>query len=730
MRVIEAWKIEDEDEDENEDETPERGRANGIKAFMCGIAGFLEPSRNRGVEDCEEITRRMVSTLAHRGPDDEGTWADAEAGVALGHRRLAILDLSAEGHQPMRSADGRYVLAFNGEIYNFRALRSELEDGGHRFRGHSDTEVMLAAFCEWGLEGALERFAGMFAFALWDRADGRLHLARDRAGEKPLYYGWAGDAFVFGSELKALRAHPRWRGRVDRGALSLLVRHGYIPAPFSIYENTRKLPPGCVLTLTPANGRDRGIVGPAPYWSAPSVAVAGVAHPFAGGEREATDRLLYLLRRSVAQQMVADVPVGAFLSGGIDSSLVVAIMQTQCRRPVKTFSIGFEQEYYNEAHFARTVARHLGTDHTELYVHSREAQEVIPGLPRIYDEPFADRSQIPTAILCRLARRHVKVSLSGDGGDELFGGYNRYPDAERLWNVICRVPMPLRRLARHLKRISGAGSNMRAAPGPVRRTLNRVENLADVLSGSTDCALYQLLMSPNRDPRPWLRSNPEIHDNALPAWDRFPELLQRMMCLDLVRYLPDDILVKVDRAAMAVGLETRIPLLDHRIIQFAWSLPSSFKRNQGQGKWLLRQILYQYVPRALVDRPKRGFGAPIAEWLRGSLRGWAEELLDETRLRQEGFFEAREVRRKWGEHLADMRDWSPGLWHVLMFQAWLDEQKTVPAPDEIVPAREWRNNGRPAHEEAGVVLSPADSGGYEAESTERDQLFNSAAPSP
>jgi asparagine synthase (glutamine-hydrolysing) len=661
---------------------------------MCGIAGFFESSQHRGVEECEAITRRMASALTHRGPDDEGTWTDAAAGVALGHRRLAILDLSAEGHQPMHSADGRYVLAFNGEIYNFQPLRSELENTGHRFRGHSDTEVMLAAFCQWGLLPAVKRFVGMFAFALWDRAERRLHLVRDRVGEKPLYYGWAGDAFVFASELKALRVHPLWRGRVERQALALLVRHGYIPAPHCIYEGIYKLPPGSALTLKPP-GRDRKTGDPVPYWSAPSIAEAGVTHPFGGDEQEARDLLLALLQQSVSEQIVADVPVGAFLSGGIDSSLVVAIMQEQSRRPIKSFSIGFEHEDFNEAHFAKAVARHLGTDHTELYLQSGEAREVIPELPFIYDEPFADVSQIPTVVLCRLARKHVTVSLSGDGGDELFGGYNRYQDAERLWKVIARIPQPVRELARHLKSVSRVGLNMPVSSGLVRHLLNRVSNLSDVLSVSTARSLYQTLMSPNRDPGAWLgkTKESEFQHDALPTWERLPELLQRMMCLDLVSYLPDDILVKVDRAAMAVGLETRIPLLDHRTIEFAWSLPHSFKRKRNRGKWILRQILYQYVPPALVDRPKRGFGAPIAEWLRGPLRNWAEELLGATRLRQEGFLETRVIREKWQEHLSRKRDWSPGLWHVLMFQAWLDQQKMVPVPGqaEAAPSMAARN---------------------------------------
>ena len=668
---------------------------------MCGIAGFVELARSRDSEECELIVRGMGSRLVLRGPDDEGSWVDAEAGVALAHRRLAILDLSEEGHQPMHSQNGRYVLVFNGEIYNFHGLRRELEQRGHAFRGRSDTEVMLAAFCEWGVRPALDRFVGMFAFALWDRHSRSLHLGRDRAGEKPLYYGWAGDALVFGSELKALQAYPEWCAGVDRGALALLVRHGYIPAPFCIYENTYKLPPGCTLTLTTA--QMRGSAGrfalpePAPYWSAQSIAQAGAAHPFEGSEEEASDRLHTLLQHSVAEQMIADVPVGAFLSGGIDSSLVVALMQAQSGRPIKSFSIGFEQQDFNEAHFAKAVAHHFGTDHTELYVQPRELREVIPSLPSIYDEPFADPSQIPTAVLCRLAREQVKVSLSGDGGDELFGGYNRYQTAKRLWKVIALIPKPFRKaLASSLKggvkactsvgfgRLGDAAANgsrylriESAAGRHCHSILNRVSSWSEILSVPTDRSLYYRLMSVNRDPRAWLKDPQEpLTQFALAPWQSLPEFLQRMITVDLVTYLPDDILVKVDRAAMSVSLETRVPLLDHRLIEFACKLPTRFKQRGTEGKWLLRQVLYRYVPRALVDRPKRGFGAPIAEWLRGPLRDWAEHLLDETRLRQEGFFEAREVRRKWQEHFSKTRDWSLALWPVLMFQAWLETQNS------------------------------------------------------
>lgn len=649
---------------------------------MCGIAGFWEPTRQGGRTDLEQMALEMAGTLQHRGPDDEGAWADASAGLALGHRRLAILDLSSEGHQPMLSADGRCVLVFNGEIYNFKTLRGALEERGHSFRGHSDTEVMLAAFCEWGLLPAVERFTGMFAFALWDRRARTLCLVRDRAGEKPLFYGWTGNAFVFGSELKALQAHPQWGGSIDRSALTLLVRHGYIPGPYCIYENILKLPPGCVLTLTEAQILARETPRPKPYWSLQTIAEAGTTHPFDGGEEEAGEKLLALLLESVARQLVADVPVGAFLSGGIDSSLVVALMQAQSPRPIKTFSIGFHKKGFDEAPYAKAVARHLGTDHTELYVQDEELRGVIGRLPHIYDEPLADPSQIPTVLLCRLAGAQVKVSLSGDAGDEVFGGYDHYRKTLRLWEALQWIPRAARgRLASPLKFLSSAGPGREITPVAARQLLNRLGNLSDLLPVSTDRSLYQLMMSPNREPSTWVMDakEPPTLFNAPVPWENLPELLHRMMWLDFVTYLPDDILVKVDRAAMAVSLETRIPLLDHRVIEFAWSLPASFKQKGNQGKWLLRRILHQYVPPALVERPKKGFAAPIAEWLRGPLRDWAEDLLDETRLRHEGFLEPKKLRQRWTEHLSRRRDWSLGLWHALMFQAWLDQQKVVPS---------------------------------------------------
>jgi asparagine synthase (glutamine-hydrolysing) len=658
---------------------------------MCGIAGFCNPRLRAGKAELERVVSRMAKALRHRGPDDQGVWVDAEAGVALGHRRLAILDLSAEGHQPMQSADGRFVAVFNGEIYNFQVLRQELSGLGHAFRGHSDTEVLLAAFCEWGIRPTLQRCVGMFALAVWDRQLRLLHLMRDRVGEKPLYYGWAGEAFVFGSELKALRAYPHWRAGIDRRAVALVARYGYIPAPLCIYENVYKLLPGCILTLTESQLQSRRTAEPEPYWSLKEVAEAGVARPFKGTERDAAEHLHSLLLEAVRQQMVADVPLGAFLSGGIDSSLVVALMQAQSPRPVKTFSIGFLSEVLDEAPFAEAVARHLGTDHTEFYVMPEELQYVIPRLPGIYDEPFADASQIPTLVLCQLARSKVTVSLSGDAGDELFGGYESYRKTQSMWPPIRHIPRAVRcGVARGLESSAAWALELPVRPRAARRFLGRMANLSDLLPAPSDHALFRLLMSPNRDPLPWLscKEEPATRLDDASLWGAFPDLLHRMMCLDAVTYLPDDILVKVDRAAMSVSLETRIPLLDHRIIEFAWSLPNSLKQRGGCGKWLLRQVLDRHVPRGLVERPKQGFATPIAGWLRGPLRQWAEELLCGPRMRREGFFDEKTVRAKWIDHLKGKRDWGQPLWHVLMFQAWLEQEGAgLPrVPEAAAPA--------------------------------------------
>ncbi len=647
---------------------------------MCGLAGFLDLDRGQGADALRTTAGRMADALRHRGPDDAGVWADAEAGVALGFRRLSIIDLSAEGHQPMHSASGRYVLVFNGEVYNFEVLRRELEAAGAAptFRGHSDTEVMLAAFEAWGVEAAVRRFVGMFAFALWDRRDRRLYLVRDRLGEKPLYYGRFGGLFLFGSELKALRAHPGFRGDLDRAALALYLRHSCIPAPYSIYKGVFKLPPATILTLDAAN--HVGTPTPVPYWSARQAAEDGAADPLTGGEADCVDRLEHLLRDAVRQEMVADVPLGAFLSGGVDSSVVVALMQAQSSRPVKTFTIGFHEDQYNEAVHAKAVAKHLGTDHTELYVTPDEAMAVIPRLPAVYDEPFADASQVPTFLVSQLAVRSVTVSLSGDGGDESFAGYTRYLRAAAVWGSARRVPRALRgTAAAALSALSPRGWDRAfAAVRPLlpRRLAryaagDKVHKFADALrSADAPESFYHCLMSK------WTRSDRLVRSADLPGpvradgGARAAGFVQRLQAYDMATYLPDDILTKVDRASMAVSLEVRAPLLDHRVVAFAARVPLGMKVRDGTGKWLLRRLLDRHVPRELVERPKMGFVVPIGAWMRGPLREWAESLLDEQRLRREGVFDPAPIRRKWAEHLSGARDWQRELWDVLMFQAW------------------------------------------------------------
>jgi len=666
---------------------------------MCGITGFLDLSRRTGADALQATVKRMADRLLHRGPDDEGAWVDAEHGIALGHRRLSILDLSPEGHQPMVSASGRYVVVFNGEIYNFAELRQALEALGHRFRGHSDTEIMLAACEQWGVAPALVRGRGMLAFALWDRQERVLHLARDRLGEKPLYYGWVNETLVFGSELKAIAAYPGFQAAIARDALALYMRHNYIPAPHSIYRGIYKLLPGCTLSI---NGRQHiragdfspyphpdprpATIRPVRFWSAREVAERGVAEPFAGSATEAVERLDALVRDAVGLQMVADVPVGAFLSGGIDSSTVVALMQAQCTRPVKTFSIGFGEPEYNEAEYARAVARHLGTEHRELYVSPDEALAVIPRLPALYDEPFADASQIPTYLVAQLARQHVTVSLSGDGGDELFTGYDRYFLGRSIWGKIGWLPERLRRgaagaLTSVSPRTWSHGLAAVSALLPRRHRYanpgDKVHKLAEVLSFRQPEAMYLSMLSHWKNPTAVVLGAQEpltvLTDPA--QWAQLPEFTQRMMYLDTITYLPDDILTKVDRAAMGVSLESRIPLLDPRVVEFAWQVPLAMKVRNGAGKWLLRQVLSKYVPRELIDRPKMGFGVPIDHWLRGPLRAWAEELLNETRLTREGYFNPQPIRQKWAEHLSGQRNWQYLLWNVLMFQAWLGEHE-------------------------------------------------------
>ena len=654
---------------------------------MCGFVGFLGDFSGNVLHGDLTVLQRMADTIKTRGPDDCGYWADSEFRIGLGHRRLSIVDLSPAGHQPMVSDTGRYVMVYNGEIYNHMDCRAALATAGATlaWRGHSDTETLLAAFDAWGIQSTVERCIGMFAFAVWDRKFHTLTLGRDRLGEKPLYYGWQGTGqqatFLFGSELKALKAHPAFFAGIDRDALCLLMRHNYIPAPRSIYRGIAKLEAGCLLTVSLAHPEPKVVR----YWSAAAVAVAGCAAPFAGTPTQAVDALEVLLKSAVQQQMMADVPLGAFLSGGIDSSTVVALMQVQSSRPVKTFTIGFNEEGYNEAVHAKAVAKHLGTDHTELYVSPQQALDVIPQLPALYCEPFSDSSQIPTFLVSQLAREQVTVSLSGDAGDELFCGYNRYLLANKLWQKFSILPTGSRRLAaRGLSALPPSRWN--SLLGPVQSLLPmslRQANLGDKLhktagvlaSGDLD-ELYLGLVSHWDDPASVVIGGTEPPTLLTSNGPRLDGLngIQRMMALDTLTYLPDDILVKVDRAGMGVSLEGRVPFLDHRVVEFAWTLPQSMKLRDGIGKWVLRQVLYQYVPKELIERPKMGFSVPIGDWLRGPLRDWAEDLLDEARLRREGYFHPGPIRKKWTEHLSGTRNWQYHLWDVLMFQAWLAEQ--------------------------------------------------------
>lgn len=639
---------------------------------MCGITGYWSCTHAEAA-----TAERMACRIQSRGPDDAGVWVDGAGGVALAHRRLSILDLSPAGHQPMHSPCGRYVLVYNGEIYNHLDLRAELEAMGGSFdwRGHSDTETLLAVLCHWGVEGGLQRLNGMFAFALWDERERTLFLARDRMGEKPLYYGRSGKTFLFGSELKALTAHPDWQGEVDRDALALYLRHNYVPTPWSIYKGIYKVPPAHYVVV-----RENGSVTGKPqcYWDLGAVAQQGVAAE--GGEpARLTDELDMLLRDAVKRRMAADVPLGAFLSGGYDSTVVTALMQAQSDRPVKTFSIGFHEEAYNEAQHAKTVAGHLGTDHTELYVTPEEAIGVIPRLPAIYDEPFSDSSQIPTFLVSQLARRHVTVSLSGDGGDELFYGYGRYFKSEQIWGKLSHLPMSLRHMLSRLLTYAPR-QTLEKTMGVLPRHLrinhfaDRLPKLAEMLIHPSGEAFYRELVSHWKNPDQVVLGayEPDTLLNCPDRLPKLPSLRERMMYLDMMMYLPDDILTKVDRASMAVSLEARVPLLDHRVVEFAWRVPTEYKCRDGQGKWLLRQVLYRYVPRELMDRPKMGFGVPIEHWLRGPLREWAEDLLNEKRLREEGFFDPVPIRTMWDEHVTGKRRWHYYLWDILMFQAWLE----------------------------------------------------------
>jgi asparagine synthase (glutamine-hydrolysing) len=639
---------------------------------MSGIAGaYLRRPQSR--DALLTAGNAMSSCIVHRGPDDSGHFADERNGALLAFRRLAILDLSQNGHQPMESPTGRYVLIFNGEAYNFETVRAELERIGAapQWRGHSDTEVLLAAIERWGLDEAIKRFVGMFAFAVWDKREQTLHLVRDRVGVKPLYYAVMGNAVLFGSELKAIAAHPLFRREIDRDAVALYARFGYVPGPHTIYRNTYKLLPGGILTIAPGTERPE----PRLYWSVRGAVLRGKADPFRGSDAEALDALDELLKESVGLRMISDVPLGVFLSGGIDSSIVTAQMQRQARGAVKTFSIGLRESAYDEAQHARAVAKHLGTEHTEFYVTAQEALDVIPLLPRMYDEPFADSSQIPTYLVSKLARQSVTVSLSGDGGDELFGGYNRYFLGRSLWKTTRRIPAPLRPMAgAALRALPPATWNRLLSPLAKKfpalreRAGDRLHKLARAMNAKDGPdALYRELVAQWRDVVPGARPLPIAIDHPMPLEDP----TERMMAWDQLSYMVDDVLVKVDRASMAVSLEAREPLLDHRLIEFAWTLPLHMKVRDGKGKWLLRTLLARYVSEELIERPKMGFAIPLDTWLRGPLRDWAESLLDERRLREEGWFDAAQVRNAWRSHLAGGAEWQQHLWTVLMFQAWL-----------------------------------------------------------
>ncbi|HLJ28103.1 MAG TPA: asparagine synthase (glutamine-hydrolyzing) [Candidatus Angelobacter sp.] len=640
---------------------------------MCGIAGFWQ--KKRGIEHPIEVLKEMGTALAHRGPDDSGFCYDNSTGVGLAFRRLSILDLSAAGHQPMDSASGRYTIIFNGEVYNFEEIRKELGPG-RNWRGHSDTEVMLEAIERWGIEPAVQRFVGMFAFALWDRGGQKLFLGRDRLGIKPVYYGFADGDFVFASELKAICEYPKFERRLDRGSLALYMRYAYVPSPHCIYQGLYKLPPGHILALS--SPQEQPVLSR--FWSGSEVARAGLDSRVKGTDAEVVAQLEEKLTQAVGLRMIADVPLGAFLSGGVDSSTVVALMQAQSSRPVKTFTIGFHEDDYNEAAHAKRVAAHLGTDHTELYVTPREAMDVIPLLSKMYDEPFADPSQIPTYLVSKLARDHVTVSLSGDGGDELFGGYARYFRTSTIWNSMKWAPKPVRKMAaRLIHSVPPAGIDRIykwvkpvIAPG---KQLSAVGDKAHKLAGFMDAqdpqTIYMQALS-YWTPSDVVRDSqePETVKHSIEGSAWLPNIEERMMLTDLVNYLPDDILTKVDRASMAVSLEARVPVIDHRVVEFAWRLPLHFKIRNGTSKWALRQVLYKYVPPQLIERPKMGFGVPIDSWLRGPLREWAEDLLCSETLSRHGLFKVQPIREKWEQHLSGARNWQYLLWDVLMFQDW------------------------------------------------------------
>ncbi len=631
---------------------------------MCGIVGLVGRFEHK-----ETLLAQSCGRIAHRGPDSHGFWEDADSGVAFGHVRLAIQDLSEQGHQPMASADQRFMLVFNGEIYNHPQLRQALEQDGyaHAWRGHSDTETILAGLMVWGVQETLKRMVGMFAIAVWDRQTRNLVLARDRFGEKPLYYGYAPDGLMFASELKALMPLPGFDAHLNRDAIALFLRHNYVPAPYSVFTQVRKLLPGTWVSLSPDQIDAGAWPEPQPYWSALEVARSQPRAQFARDD-DAVDGLDRVLRQAIRGQLLSDVPLGAFLSGGIDSSLIASLTREEAAGTLKTFSIGFTEPEYNEAEYAAEVARHLGTDHTELYVSAQDSLDLIPALPQMYDEPFADSSQIPTALVMRMAKQQVTVALSGDAGDELFGGYSRYKRVQQWWGKRERVPAGLQAPLR-------AGARVAASllSGPRAEKFGKLEQ---VLRADNMVAFYRQFVSYWQDPASMVKGATE----PVSAFSEAPldSLLDTMMAIDTVSYLPDDILVKVDRAAMAVSLETRVPLLDHRVYEFAWSLDEKYKLRGNDSKWILKQLLYRHVPAQMLDRPKKGFSVPMGLWLTGPLRQWGEQLLALPRLEAQNLLDAQRVREVWVQHQSGQVDNSARLWGILMLQAWLDEYGIKP----------------------------------------------------
>tara|TARA_B100001057_G_C22844339_1_gene948368 strand:+ start:840 stop:2795 length:1956 start_codon:yes stop_codon:yes gene_type:complete len=649
---------------------------------MCGINGFYSQSSSK----FNNVIEKMNQALSHRGPDNTGIWLDRNSGIVLGHQRLSILDLSSAGDQPMQSNSGRHIITYNGEIYNHLELRSDLERSNStiKWQGNSDTETLLEAVDYWGIETVLKKIDGMFAFGIWDQKKRSLILARDRIGEKPIYFGWQGNGnnktFLFSSELKALKIHPEFYGEINRDAISLQLRHNCIPAPHTIYKNIYKLLPGYYLELREDNLKEGFLPQSKIYWSLSERATYGNNKKFLNNEEEIKNNLENQLQLSVKKQMISDVPIGAFLSGGIDSSTIVALMQLQSNHPIKTFTIGFSEDDYSEAEYAKKIAKHLGTDHTELYITPKMATDVIPKLPTIYDEPFSDSSQIPTFLVSQLAKQQVKVSLSGDGGDELFGGYNRYTMSKKFWKIFRLMPLSLRKILKsRIHSISPKNWNKISylLPGSDQYANfgDKMHKGANTLEADNLLDLYYVLCSHWQNPSEVVINSKE--PGTLLTKFR-PDLTslndqQQMMVLDFLTYLPDDILVKVDRSAMASSLETRAPFLDHKLIEYVFKIPQSLKFRNGSGKWILRKILNQYIPKNMTERPKMGFALPLDAWLRGPLRDWAEDLLDEKKLNHEGYFISEIVKRKWLEHLSGKRNWQSDLWDVLMFQAWLRE---------------------------------------------------------